>query len=158
MSFVSIFYNFIICGFLVPLFLLMLVGRPRFFIRILQSLVLFKVPSTSLPLIGLITGVSGLSALYSFFKYIQKRNKYNSLLLDLVNGAIKTEYESVYLDKKQMKATLFERNSLIYFCGFLLAIAIFKMAYVYEKSFELEAKEELNENNQNKPADLKKQE
>jgi hypothetical protein len=115
-------YNYIFKYFLVPAFILMLFGKPRFLINIFDRILKAKTVK-NMSVGNIITFVVLFVLVFSFIKI----NKINSLLETA--GSTVTEY----ITEKIREAHLYERNCYMYLTFFVMIIILYRLTSIYKK-------------------------
>ncbi len=149
-------YNYIFNLILIPLFVLTMIGWPRFLIRIIYKITNLKIPYYNIPLFF---GGKVVSLLGSVWCFVIKYR------LDLKVLKLSEKYEvgerKNQIAEKMREARFYERNCYMFFTIFIMMVVIKKFCYNYFKYWKLEKKyanmqkEKLNtENAQNPPKDV----
>ena len=139
MSIVGLFYNFIFLCFIVPLFILTLIGRPRFLMRLISKLI-----HTTINEHEIFTYLLILCIIFASYFYYQFYNAEKLLYVLLSHNA-----EVFELEAKRLTVRSNQRNFYIFIVAFAMLIAIHKFTERFIRIAELEKelktkKDELN--------------
>ena len=127
-------YSIIFKYFCVPVFLLMLVGRPRFLIGWVHKLINAREPFFKLRLFRFTFFLCCLTVVYSYFKKYELENIVENLSKEQAKGAGNIHY----IDEKLREAHLFERNTYMFFTFIVIMIIVEKFCHSYFKLWALE--------------------
>lgn len=151
MTLISLFYTYISMGFLFPMYIITLVGKPLFLVKIIDKIIHFVEPIKHFEIFNLILGICGLGTVYNYWcKYSME----SSIRRDLSLGHERLE------DRVNL-ANSYERNGLIFVFSLAVLFSIYKFSQRYFRLDELKKelktkKEKLDKIQPPKNADEKK--
>ena len=119
-------YSIIFKYFCVPVFLLMLVGRPRFLIGWVHKLINAREPFFKLRLFRFTFFLCCLTVVYSYFKKYELENIVENLSKEQAKGAGNIHY----IDEKLREAHLFERNTYMFFTFIVIMIIVISSMFM----------------------------
>ena len=128
MSIVSIFYNFIFLCFIVPLFILTLIGFPRFLMRIISKIIHSKINEHEI-----FTYLLFLCIIFASYFYYQFYKAQSLIHVLLAHNAQVTELES-----KRLTARSNQRNFYIFIVAIAMLFAIHKFTERFIRIGEIE--------------------
>lgn len=121
--------------FCIPIFILMLIGRPRFLINWTHKLINLREPFMK---VKIFRGAFLLCLLTVVWSYYRKWSL-EKLVQDIANGETKHPSHSYhFLDEKLREAHLFERNAYMFFTFMILMIIVEKFCHSYFKLWNLQ--------------------
>ena len=128
MSIVSIFYNFIFLCFIVPLFILTLIGFPRFLMRIISKIIHSKINEHEI-----FTYLLFLCIIFASYFYYQFYKAQSLIHVLLAHNAQVSELES-----KRLTARSNQRNFYIFIVAIAMLFAIHKFTERFIRIGEIE--------------------
>ena len=128
MSIVSIFYNFIFLCFIVPLFILTLIGFPRFLMRIISQIIHSKINEHEI-----FTYLLFLCIIFASYFYYQFYKAQSLIHVLLAHNAQVSELES-----KRLTARSNQRNFYIFIVAIAMLFAIHKFTERFIRIGEIE--------------------
>lgn len=151
MTLISIFYTFITFGFLFPMYIITIVGKPIFLVRLINSTIHYVEPFKKFEVFNVICGVCAIGAAYN---YLIKYNMESAIKYELNSG-------NANVEPKVGLVFNYERNALIFVTSLAILFSIYKFTQrylnIYQYKKDLAAKkEELNKLQPQKSAEDKK--
>jgi hypothetical protein len=128
MSIVGLFYNFIFLCFIVPIFILTLIGRPRFLMKIIS-----KIIHTTVNEHEIFTYLLLLCIIFASYFYYQFYRAQSLIQVLLTHNAQVSELES-----KRLTARSNQRNFYIFIVAFAMLLAIHKFTERFIRIGEIE--------------------
>ena len=128
MSIVGLFYNFIFLCFIVPIFILTLIGRPRFLMKIIS-----KIIHTTVNEHEIFTYLLLLCIIFASYFYYQFYRAQSLIQILLSHNAQVSELES-----KRLTARSNQRNFYIFIVAFAMLLAIHKFTERFIRIGEIE--------------------
>ena len=128
MSIVSIFYNFIFLCFIVPLFILTLIGFPRFLMRIISKIIHSKINEHEI-----FTYLIFLCIIFASYFYYQFYKAQSLIHVLFAHNAQVSELES-----KRLTARSNQRNFYIFIVAIAMLFAIHKFTERFIRIGEIE--------------------
>jgi hypothetical protein len=121
--------------FCIPIFILMLVGRPRFLINWIHKLINIREPFKK---IKVFRGAFLLCLITVVWSYFRKWSL-EKLVQEIANSETKQANTSFhFLDEKLREAHLFERNAYMFFTFMILMVIVEKFCHSYFKLWNLQ--------------------
>ena len=128
MSIVGLFYNFIFLCFIVPIFILTLIGFPRFLMRIISKIIHSKINEHEI-----FTYLLLLCIIFASYFYYQFYRAQSLIQVLLTHNAQVSELES-----KRLTARSNQRNFYIFIVAFAMLLAIHKFTERFIRIGEIE--------------------
>ena len=128
MSIVGLFYNFIFLCFIVPIFILTLIGRPRFLMKIIS-----KIIHTTVNEHEIFTYLLLFCIIFASYFYYQFYRAQSLIQILLSHNAQVSELES-----KRLTARSNQRNFYIFIVAFAMLLAIHKFTERFIRIGEIE--------------------
>jgi hypothetical protein len=128
MSIVGLFYNFIFLCFIVPIFILTLIGRPRFLMKIIS-----KIIHTTVNEHEIFTYLLLLCIIFASYFYYQFYRSQSLIQVLLTHNDQVSELES-----KRLTARSNQRNFYIFIVAFAMLLAIHKFTERFIRIGEIE--------------------
>ena len=151
MTLISIFYTFITFGFLFPMYIITIIGKPIFLVKLINSIIHYVEPFKKFEVFNVICGVCVIGAAYNY------------LIKYSMESAIKYEIESGNTNVEPKVGLVFnyERNALIFITSLAILLSIYKFTQRYLNINQLKKdlkakKEQLDKVQPPKSADEKK--
>lgn len=120
----------------IPIFVLMLIGRPRFLISWVHKLINMREPFFKLKLFRFIFFLCCCTVVWSYYRKWHLENVVAKLRAeDTKTGAMANMH---FIDEKLREAHLFERNTYMFFTFIILMIVVEKFCHSYFKLWKLE--------------------
>ncbi len=104
MTLISIFYTFITFGFLFPMYIVTIIGKPLFLVRLINSVIHYVEPFKKFEVFNVICGVCAIGAAYN---YLIKYNMESAIKFELNSG-------NANVEPKVGLVFNYERNALIF--------------------------------------------
>ena len=151
MTLISIFYTFITFGFLFPMYIVTIIGKPLFLVRLINSVIHYVEPFKKFEVFNVICGVCTIGAAYN---YLIKYNMESAIKFELNRG-------NANVEPKVGLVFNYERNALIFVTSLAILLSIYKFTQRYlninQYKKDLKAKkEQLDKLQPQKSADEKK--
>ncbi len=151
-------YSGIFKFFCLPVFLLMLIGRPRFLISFVHKFIEFREPFSKLKLFRFIFFLCCLTVGWSYYRKWALEKVIDKLVNDQARTGVASNVH--FIDENLREAHLYERNCYMFFTFIVLMGVVEKFCHSYFKLWTLEDKinEKKKYNSEVKPAGEGKQE
>ena len=121
MTLISIFYTFITFGFLFPMYIVTIIGKPLFLVRLINSVIHYVEPFKKFEVFNVICGVCALGAAYN---YLIKYNMESAIKFELNSG-------NANVEPKVGLVFNYERNALIFVTSLAILLSIYKFTQRY---------------------------
>jgi hypothetical protein len=119
--------------FCVPVFVLMLIGRPRFLINWVHKFINAKEPLFKLRFFRFIFFLCCITVVWSYYRKYELEK-----LVAQIGSEGKTNMNVHFIDEKLREAHLFERNTYMFFTFIVIMIIVEKFCHSYFKLWALE--------------------
>jgi hypothetical protein len=129
-------YSQVFKFFCLPVFIIMLIGRPRFLITWIHKFINLKEPFLKVKLFRGLFSVCLLTVLYSYYRKWSLENLVQEITKSQRQGEVIGNIN--FLDEKLREAHLFERNAYMFFTFMILMIVVEKFCHSYFKLWNLE--------------------
>lgn len=129
----QVVYSYIFNFFCLPVFVLMLIGRPKFLVRAVHQILQFQEPIKKLKIFRIILYLCITVVVYSYYR----KWAIEKLVHELAHSGDALHGSVHFIDEKLREAHLFERNSYMFFAFSLLIIIVEKFCHSYFKLWEL---------------------
>ena len=121
MTLISIFYTFITFGFLFPMYIVTIIGKPLFLVRLINSVIHYVEPFIKFEVFNVICGVCTIGAAYN---YLIKYNMESAIKFELNSG-------NANVEPKVGLVFNYERNALIFVTSLAILLSIYKFTQRY---------------------------
>jgi hypothetical protein len=130
-------YTYIFQYFCLPVFILMMIGRPRFLIRWVHKLLDFEEPFKKVKIFRVLLILCFVTVLWSYYR----KWTLEKLVHEIGMTAGEHQHGNVhFIDEKLREAHLFERNTYMFFAFCIMIIIVEKFCHSYFKLWNLEDK------------------
>ena len=121
MTLISLFYTFITFGFLFPMYIVTIIGKPLFLVRLINSVIHYVAPFKKFEVFNVICGASAIGAAYN---YLIKYNMESAIKFELNSG-------NANVEPKVGLVFNYERNALIFVTSLAILLSIYKFTQRY---------------------------
>ena len=141
----GIFYQAAYSGvfkyFCLPVFFLMLIGRPRFLINLVHKLISIRDPFLQLRIFRFTFVICLITTIWSYYRKVTLEH-----LVEEISKGSEKGTNMLYIDEKIREAHLHERNTYMFFTIIIMMIVVEKFCHSYFKLWALEDASKLKRN------------
>jgi hypothetical protein len=128
--------------FIVPLFILVLIGKPAFLIRVLRKILHFREPIKDIKVFNFIAGSCAIIMAWNFYSLYRINETLKHFEISSREDHGHHHHggkHSSFVDEKTKEAHLCERNAFIFLTFVIMIIVLDKFTDAYQKLWNIEA-------------------
>lgn len=125
-------YKFGFLYFFLPMFILYIIGKPRFIVKILNKILELREPVFHYKIFGHLSLFLGLNAVFNYYRKI----KVGEEILEFVSTGAPNLRQ--ILEPKYREQSLYERNFYLFVCLSIMLIIFLKLSFSYKEIIQIE--------------------